>query len=240
MKKKTSRFWSCFLLLASVGLLGVIIILCWQCCDDPWCKICGQKRVPCCECPFDCCECNDEACAIIASFELDIDMSDPEIRQKLFQTTRLDFPDSVVWERAYFRQTGIGFAAKDHMFRGEARMTREDFDKVFAEITFPRPFGFSGVPDHYHTGFFQCPCGNQWFAVAYEPSFETNKADNPEALVHIFWNKFRVKRNTPFASQWQIDFHEKVEAMRREGTLTRQRFMELHAEMRQEEEVQQE
>ena len=157
MKKQTSRFLS-FLLLASVGLLGIIISGCHRCDCDPWCGNCSKKPVPCCECPFDCCECAFDE--IIASFEFDIDMKDPETRQKLFQTTRLDFPDSVIWESAKFRQTGVTHAHKDHMFSGEARMTREDFDKVFAEFTFARPFGFGGVPEHYYMRLFECPCRN--------------------------------------------------------------------------------
>jgi len=231
MKKQKSCFWG-FLLLVSVGLLGIVIISVCNPCFDPWCESCRPKPVvSCCECPFNCCECNDEPCVVIASFEFNIDMNDPENRQKLFQVTRLDFPDSVVWESAEFRQSGSGYADKDFMFMGKARMTREDFDKVFAEITFARPFGFGGAPNHYHQRLFECPCRNQWFAVAYDPSFETNKADNPEALVHFIWFKFRFKRNTPFAPQRLIDFYEQMETMRREGTLTRQRGMELHAEL---------
>jgi len=211
---KKPYFWG-FLLLASVGLLWIIAITVGHRCQDQGCRRCNPP-VSCCECPFDCCDCaldeGDGANTHIITFEIDLDMNDPENRQKLFQTTRLEFPDSVVWESAKFSQWGSNHTHPSFTFRGEAKMTREEFDKVFAGISFTdRNYGgASWRPEHYYQAYFDCPCNAQRFSVGYEPAFETNKEENPEALVDIFWEKIRVKRDSPFATPIEKERYEEL------------------------------
>ena len=190
-KKQTAHFWS-FLLLA----MGIIAIPgCWQ-------------VVTCCDCPFGCCGCTLETTDVpntpIIPFTRTLDMNDPENRQKFFQLTRLEFPDSVVWESAHITYNPI----PQHIFRGAARMTRKDFDTIFAGIPFREYGDHIGSHEHPYYGTVDCPGNNCDLRVWYERFFETNKAENPEALVGIQFMELKAKRASPWTPQVVQEFNE--------------------------------
>ena len=74
-------------------------------------------------------------------------------------------------------------------------MTRKDFDTIFAKVSFREYGDHIGSPDHPYQGTADFPRSNCDLRVGYERSFETNKADNPETLVHVHWYEFRTKYN---------------------------------------------
>ena len=127
----------------------------------------------------------------IIPFEYTLDMNDPVNRQKFLQLTNLEFPDSVQWENARITYNSI----PQHIFEGSARMTRKDFDTIFAKVSFREYGDHIGSPDHPYHGTADFPRSNCNLRVGYERSFETNKADNPETLVHVLWYELRTKYN---------------------------------------------
>ena len=136
-----------------------------------------------------------------------LDMNDPLNRQKFFQLTNLDFPDSVVWEEAHITYNPI----PQHIFDGSATMTRKDFDAVFSKVTFREWGDHIGSPDHPYQGTADFPRSNCNLRVSYERSFETNKAENPEALVHIHWGELKAKNEeSPFTPEIVKEFQQKL------------------------------
>ena len=130
----------------------------------------------------------------VVSFQNTIDMNDPVNRQRLYQLTRLEFPDSVKWENAQITYNPI----PQHLFSGSAKMTRKDFDTAFAKVTFRECEDHIGSLDHPYQGTAQYPRSNCNLRVSYERSFETNKAENPKTLVQISWFERRAKHDSPF------------------------------------------
>ena len=130
----------------------------------------------------------------VVPFENSLDMNDPLNRERFKKLTKLDFPDSVKWEDAKIVYNPI----PQHLFHGQARMTRKEFDYVFGKIKFREYGDHIGSPDHSYQGTAPFPRSNCDLRVGYERSFETNKAQNPEALIQISWFEMRAKNDSPF------------------------------------------
>lgn len=130
----------------------------------------------------------------IVPFENTLDMNDPLNRERLKQLTKLDFPDTVKWESAKITYNPI----PQHLFEGKARMTRKQFDEIFAKVKFREYGDHIGSPDHPYQGTADYPWSRCNLRAHYERSFEAEKDKNPETLVDIFWFELKARNGTPF------------------------------------------
>ena len=91
-----------------------------------------------------------------------------------------------------------------HLFEGFTKMSRKDFDTIFAKVSFREWGDHIGSPDHPYWGIAGFPNADCELKVYYDHSFETNRAENPEARVHIYWREIKTgydNNDSPFTPE---------------------------------------